>query len=272
MKFTHAIKSLLILTVLSVASFAQNPTKWSIESDAKGTSVKAGEAITVLLKAEVEGDWHLYSLQQPKGGPIATTIKAAEGTQFEISGKIVETPAPKTEPDPNFVVDGKPLDTKFFTQRAEFSVPLNALADVSGDSIALDVRFQLCNDTVCLPPRTKRVTFAGESDVGRTAFSSQPTASLGLRLARHNTRCTLTAYAVCFPDDPDHGFVFHESFGRQPSAVDTACHRLFARDRCDIYARRHAACNICGRSGHQSFRRQSVGEYSYSGHFSLLRL
>lgn len=177
MKFTQTLKTLLLLTVLSVAGFAQNPTKWSLESDAKGKSVKAGESITVQLKAEVEGDWHLYSLEQPKGGPIATTIKVAEGGQFEIAGKIGETPPPKMEPDPNFIIDGKPLETRFFTKAAEFTVPLKALADVSGDSISLDVRFQLCNDKVCLPPRTKRVTFDGESDVGRSVFSSQPTAS-----------------------------------------------------------------------------------------------
>jgi thiol:disulfide interchange protein len=177
MKFTHAIKTLLILAVLSVAAFAQNPTKWILVSDAKGKSIKSGETITVLLKAEVEGDWHLYSLEQPKGGPIATTIKVAEGGKFEIAGKIGETPAPKMEPDPNFIIDGKPLETRFFTQAAQFTVQLKALADVATDTVALDVRFQLCNDTVCLPPRTKRVTFTGETDVGRTVFSSQPSAS-----------------------------------------------------------------------------------------------
>jgi len=177
MKFAQAIKAFIFVAILASAALAQNPTKWSIESDAKGKSFKSGEAISVLLKAEVEGDWHLYSLEQPKGGPIATTIKVAEGGQFEIAGKIGETPTPKVQPDPNFIIDGKPLETKFFTQRAQFTVPLKALADVEGDSIALDVRFQLCNDTVCLPPRTKRVTFAGEEDVKRTAFSSQPSAS-----------------------------------------------------------------------------------------------
>jgi thiol:disulfide interchange protein len=177
MKFTQPIKIFLVLAALSVAAIAQNPTKWILESDAKGKSIKSGESVTVLLKAEVEGDWHLYSLEQPKGGPIATTIKVGEGGQFEIAGKIGETPAPKMEPDPNFIIDGKPLETRFFTKAAQFTVPLKALADVAGDSIALDVRFQLCNDTVCLPPRTKRVTFEGESDVGRGVFSSQPPAS-----------------------------------------------------------------------------------------------
>ena len=172
MKLSYTIRFLAVIVLLAAAAFGQNPTKWTLESDWKGKDVKAGEAVKAVLKTEVEPGWHLYSLDQPKGGPIATTIKVAEGSQYEISGKI-ETPAPKVQPDPNFIVDGKALETEFFVDRASFTIPLKALANASGDSITIDVRFQLCNDTFCLPPRTKRVTFAGEEDVKKPASSSQ---------------------------------------------------------------------------------------------------
>lgn len=177
MKFTHVTRIIAVVFLFVVSAVAQNPTKWILESDAKGKSLNAGDTFAVTVRAEVEPGWHLYSLDQPKGGPIATTIKVAEGSQFEIVGKIGEVTKAKVQPDPNFIIDGKPLETKFFTDRAEFSVPLTALSDAAADSIALDVRFQLCNDTFCLPPRTKRVTFAGEEDVKGTAFSSQQPAS-----------------------------------------------------------------------------------------------
>ncbi|HEX6280516.1 MAG TPA: cytochrome c biogenesis protein CcdA, partial [Pyrinomonadaceae bacterium] len=177
MKFTRALKLVAFIAVLAASALAQNPTKWILESDAKGKPLKNGETITVQVKAEVEGDWHLYSLEQPKGGPIATTIKVAEGSQFEMIGNAKEVSKPKVQPDPNFIIDGKPLETKFFTESAQFTVSLRALADAAADSIALDVRFQLCNDTVCLPPRTKRVTLAGEEDVKRTPFGSQQSAN-----------------------------------------------------------------------------------------------
>ncbi len=173
MKFTHATRIIAVAFLFVVSAVAQNPTKWILDSDAKGKSLKAGDSLSVTVKAEVEGDWHLYSLEQPKGGPIATTIKVAEGSQFEIVGKIAEVTKAKIQPDPNFIIDGKPLETKFFTERAEFAVSLKALADVAADSIALDVRFQLCNDTVCLPPRTKRVTFTGEEDVKKSVVGGQ---------------------------------------------------------------------------------------------------
>lgn len=173
MKSFHLFKFIAFVLLFVGSVSAQNPTKWILDSPAKGKSVKAGESVSVTVQAEVEGDWHLYSLEQPKGGPIATTIKVADGSQFEIVGKVEEVSKPKIQPDPNFIVDGKPLETKFFTQRAEFTASLKALAEAPADSIALDVRFQLCNDTVCLPPRTKRVTFAGEEDVKKSVVGGQ---------------------------------------------------------------------------------------------------
>ena len=160
----------------AAAALGQNPTKWSLESDVRGAQLETGREFSVILRAEVEPGWHLYAPDQEPGGPIATTIKAAEASPFELAGEIT-FPTPKAEPDPNFIVDDKPLVTKFFTDRAEFTVPLRATASANGDAIALDVRFQLCNDTLCLPPRTKRVTFAGEEDVrrvGGTTSSGSP--------------------------------------------------------------------------------------------------
>ncbi len=177
MKLSRLLKLFTLLFVFVGSAFAQNPTKWILESDAKGKSLEAGDAVSLTVNAAVEGDWHLYSLEQPKGGPIATTIKVAEGSQFEMIGNAREVSNPKVQPDPNFIIDGKPLETRFFTKEARFTVDLRALADAAADSIALDVRFQLCNDTVCLPPRTKRVSFTGEEDVKRTAFSAPSSAS-----------------------------------------------------------------------------------------------
>ena len=175
MRFVHLIKYIFAIALLSTGAFAQNPTKWSLESDSKGKEVEKGATVSVKLNTQIEAGWHLYALDQPSGGPIATTIKMPEGSSFEISGNI-HTPAPKLQPDPNFIVDGKPIETKFFADKAEFAIPLKATADAQADSIAIDVRFQLCNDTFCLPPRTKRVSFAGEEDVKKGVFSGQQSA------------------------------------------------------------------------------------------------
>ena len=167
-------KLALLFLLLPLAAFAQNPAKWTLASDAKDRSMKSGETFKAVLKAEVEPGWHLYALDQPAGGPIATTIKIAEGRPFEIASDI-RSPKPKTAPDPNFIVNDKPLETKFFEDRAVFELTLKAKSEASANDLAVDVRYQLCNDTFCLPPKTVRVSFAGSEDVKKSALSAQPT-------------------------------------------------------------------------------------------------
>ena len=48
-------------------------------------------------KAELDQGWHLYALDQPEGGPIATTIKVTEGKQFTIDGQIRVSKAPRQD-------------------------------------------------------------------------------------------------------------------------------------------------------------------------------
>lgn len=162
------LKILFLVLSLSAGLFAQVPARWSLDSNAKGRQLKKDETFKAVLKADIDPGWHLYALDQPKGGPIATTIKVPEGASFEISGKI-ESPEPAVRPDPNFMVEGKPLETRSFEKSVSFTVPLKALADGGADALALIVRFQVCNDTTCIPPRNMRVSFTGSEEVARSA-------------------------------------------------------------------------------------------------------
>ena len=157
---------LVFVAVASSSVFAQNPTKWKLESSVKGKDVKVGESLEAKLLAEIEPGWHLYSLKQPDGGPIATTLKLPDETDFELAGDVT-TPKPITEFDPNFEID-----TSFFKDNAEFTIPLKAKEESKGDDLAVNVRFQLCNDRVCLPPKTVRVSFDGYEDVKKSFAGS----------------------------------------------------------------------------------------------------
>ncbi|CAN5423528.1 cytochrome c biogenesis protein CcdA [soil metagenome] len=167
-----AIKVFIILVFLTGTAVAQNPAKWSLTTDAKD-KVAAGTTLKSSLKAEIEKGWHLYALEQPEGGPIATTIKITEGKPFELAGKI-ESQKPIVKEDPLFTgFDGKTLITKFFADSAVFTVRLKATADTEADAVSFDVRFQLCNDTFCMPPKTVRVSLAGSEDVKRAGGGQQ---------------------------------------------------------------------------------------------------
>ena len=176
MRYT-LISLVFLILIVPTATFAQNPTKWSLDADATNEKFKAGDKTSVTLKVKVESGWHLYALDQPPGGPIPTTIKVSEGKPFEL--RDVTSQKPITKPDPLFIVDGKPLETRYFENDATFTLDLVAAKDESLLSdFAVDVRFQLCNDTFCLPPRTKRVSLAGEEDIKKpVASSGSPIAS-----------------------------------------------------------------------------------------------
>ncbi len=164
------LKSILILTVLFLPAFAlaQNPVSWSLESDAKGKTLPSGARVKAKLKAAIEGEWNLYAVEQPEGGPFPTKITVPENLPFQIEGK-PSSPAPITKFDPNFKID-----TKFFSKSAEFDLNLKTTADANGDELAINVRFQVCDDTVCLPPRTVKVSFTGFEDVKKSALAIEP--------------------------------------------------------------------------------------------------
>ncbi|MGI8788534.1 MAG: protein-disulfide reductase DsbD family protein [Pyrinomonadaceae bacterium] len=160
----------ILIFALPAISLAQNPTKWSLESSAKGKSLKKDETFKAELKAEIEDGWHLYAIEQPTGGPFPTKITIAEDSPFSIEGKI-ESPAPITKLDPNFQIE-----TKSFEKEAEFNLPIKTTNETNADALAVNVKVQVCNDTVCLPPKTVKVSFAGFEVIKKSPFDTSPSA------------------------------------------------------------------------------------------------
>jgi len=167
----------ILVLIFPLAVLAQSPVSWSLESDAKGKIVKEGGAFKADLKAQIEGNWHLYAVEQPEGGPFPTKITLPEDSAFKIEGKI-ESSKSITKPDANFVIDGKPLETKYFESEAEFNLTLIATRETNANDLLVNVRFQVCDDKLCLPPKTVKVSFSGFEDVKKSAVSNQqPTIS-----------------------------------------------------------------------------------------------
>ena len=81
------------LGLFSANSLAQNPVKWELESDTKGKSLAEGEKFDAKLKATIEGNWYLYGVEQPEGGPISTTLSVPENSVYGIAGKDHDTKA-----------------------------------------------------------------------------------------------------------------------------------------------------------------------------------
>ncbi len=159
--------SIFIILAFAAAGLAQNPVSWSLESDAKGKTVDSGKPFKVRLKAKIEEPWHLYAIEQPAGGPVPTTITASDKDVFAIDGKIA-SPAPVKKFDENFKIE-----TKFFLKEALFEFSAKPFATANVDDFAVNVKYQVCNETTCLPPKTMKVTFTGFEDIRKIAAASQ---------------------------------------------------------------------------------------------------
>lgn len=133
---------------LSSAAVAQetNPIQWALSaSTAQSLPLRKNAAVTAHLHASIAPGWHVYSLHQEKGGPIAMNVSLPPRQPLAISGDI-DAPQPKSTTDPAFGVT-----TYFYSGDVELTIPLRATRNFSG-SVTLDVRYQACNHEICLRP------------------------------------------------------------------------------------------------------------------------
>lgn len=134
---------------LATASYAaEDPVQWSLAPEA--TSVAPGGTVLARLTATLEPGWHLYSPTTPKGGPIPTTLALADSPA--IAAVHIYEPKPDRRFDPNFQ-----LDTETFEKEAVFLLSIEFRKDAPAGAIGLtaQVRYQSCNDKMCLPPKRK---------------------------------------------------------------------------------------------------------------------
>ena len=144
----------LFLIAFSGALSAEDQVRFQLK--VKEPNVNRGDQIKAILVAQLQKGWHLYSMTQPPGGPIPTTISVAEDSVFRQSGK-VEQPPPHKWFDPNFGIN-----TEYFEGKIDFQIPIEVKADAPAGEhdLSVKVRFQLCSDRLCLAPQRRTFTVA----------------------------------------------------------------------------------------------------------------
>jgi DsbC/DsbD-like thiol-disulfide interchange protein len=141
------MKLLPLKIAFAAMAAAQNPIQWTLT----GAPVKPGTTAAARLKATIEPGWHLYGLTQPPDGPKATTIWVSEGQPFRATGD-VKAPKPLREHDQNFGVT-----VEFYEREVTFGIPVRREGSESA-ALHVNVRYQTCNDKLCLPPKTVSVS------------------------------------------------------------------------------------------------------------------
>lgn len=187
--FASALVLLLASGICGVAQTADQIVKWSakIPSQALVPGAKAYAELT----AQIESGWHVYAISQLPGGPTAMAVAVPEGQPFRLTGRVIST-EPEHKFDPNF-----DIDTAFHLDNVQLKVPLQVESAAAPGvyDVKIDVVFQTCSESMCLPPatahlvakakiaparsKTKKVFPAGRKSVG--PLSEGPTVGFGSR-------------------------------------------------------------------------------------------
>lgn len=146
---------LLLLPALAGTSATPplKPVRWALVGGDAPRSVVRGRTIEVVLEADIQDGWYIYSLTQKPGGPFPLRIQLAGAADVGMRGA-VRAPKPTTKFDPDFGIE-----TELHRGKARFTVPVGVSAgSLTGKrQLSVAARYQACSDTLCLPPRTEKV-------------------------------------------------------------------------------------------------------------------
>jgi thiol:disulfide interchange protein DsbD len=161
----------VVLLLAAITSRAQDRVEWLAKGP--GKTLRPGEKFAVILTAKIADGWHMYSFTQPPGGPSMSQATLAPKQPFKQAGS-VGGPPPHKAYDPNFE-----METESYEGTAVFTLPLivEANAPPGVQNVAIDVRFQVCNENTCLPPKTVNLSAPVKiAAVAKTAVGGVPSA------------------------------------------------------------------------------------------------
>lgn len=143
----------VIVSAGAVAQAFPDTVHWSVAL-ADGTApVTAGSDVTIEVRGIIDEGWHVYGLQQLPGGPTPLRLTLDANDTATLAGDPSES-APQKIHDPRFG-----LDTQFHTHTLTLRLPVHIIEGTPGSrTIPIGVRFQLCSEGECKPPRTIHLT------------------------------------------------------------------------------------------------------------------
>lgn len=141
---------ILMLSPFFIQAQIPDPVKFTVSESPD--SVLAGEVFEIKIDASIEGDWHLYSiLNDEDAGPFPTEF-SPKSQNFVFAGEVIESDA-DIEFDPNFEAE-----LGWHSSFASFTVPVAIKTNEIGkQNLDIEVYYQVCDDRVCLPPKTKSI-------------------------------------------------------------------------------------------------------------------
>jgi thiol:disulfide interchange protein len=211
------MRALLLFVISGASLFAQsekfNHVQWTLTIDAP--SVAPGGSVIGKLKAEIDPEWHMYSLTTPPG-PIPTTIKNIDSPA--VDRVTIFEPPPVRKFDPNFNAE---TETYEGSQTFLARIALKKNIQPGTVSIGFEPRYQTCSGSSCIPPRTRRVTAT------LNVIASAPAASLdipsGYIEAKPRAASLAGSASASVPQNGDLAPFLALAFGFGLAAIFTPC-------------------------------------------------
>lgn len=166
--------SLLLLLCLAPALAQRpHPAHWTLTPAA--TRVPPGAEFAAALELKLDEPWHMYSMTTPRGGPIITTIVLEDHPA--VASWQIYYPPPARKFDPNFGIEAETYEKQAVFQ---FLIRLRPDAPAGPAELTARMRYQLCTDKECLPPR--RITASTQIEIAPGAPAPPPARLEGLKL------------------------------------------------------------------------------------------
>jgi DsbC/DsbD-like thiol-disulfide interchange protein len=148
---------MLILLAASTASAQLGGAADTLKVSARFAPAADGKPARLFITADVEKGWHIYSLTQPKGGPLASKIKLSPSDEFKITGDFNAWPKAKSHEEPEIWPDVK-IETHKGKVTWYAPIEMTPGSDPAKLSIEGKLNVQACNDRGCLPPKDYKFT------------------------------------------------------------------------------------------------------------------
>ncbi len=144
--FRWAVAAMLVCGLVGSVS-AQTTARFAKWSAALAPgNVRAGETAQIVLTVQLDKGWHMYSLTQPSGGPLKTTLNLEPNTVVAVAKPVQGTPKKVKDAAFNMM-------TEVFEGKVAFAVPIKVKPGVVGkQTVTAHVEYMLCGNGSCLPP------------------------------------------------------------------------------------------------------------------------
>jgi suppressor for copper-sensitivity B len=123
----------------------------------------------------IEPDWHVFSITQPKGGPMPSAVKVTESEQFKLLGPFQADRPPHVKPPDVF-----PVNSEEHEEQVIWTAPIELAEGVKAEDATIEVKFsgQVCTSGeqgACIPLSKKLVAkFAGYDAAPENAGEYRP--------------------------------------------------------------------------------------------------